>query len=123
MIGEEKRDPIRDPQELARTLVRRELEGDADGMAALYDPAAVLDLGDGKLAVGRDAIRAFYTSLIRAGRKFALGQQRPAILNEDLALTSTRLPNGTITSEVARRQPDGSWLWVIDQPSIAKEDA
>jgi hypothetical protein len=22
------------------------------------------------------------------------------------------------TAEVARRQPDGTWLWVIDQPRI-----
>jgi hypothetical protein len=25
---------------------------------------------------------------------------------------------GGATAEVARRQHDGSWLWVIDQPSI-----
>lgn len=36
----------------------------------------------------------------------------------DLALTSTRLANGTVTVEVARRQPDGTWLWVIDQPNV-----
>jgi len=36
----------------------------------------------------------------------------------DLALTSTRLPGGGATVEVARRQPDGSWRWVIDQPAV-----
>ena len=24
----------------------------------------------------------------------------------------------TVTTEVARRQPDGSWLWMIDKPNI-----
>ncbi len=37
----------------------------------------------------------------------------------DLALTSTRLPDGTVTAEIARRQSDGTWLWVIDQFSIS----
>jgi hypothetical protein len=28
------------------------------------------------------------------------------------------LPNGTITADVARRQPDGTWLWELDHPSV-----
>jgi len=40
-------------------------------------------------------------------------------INGDLALTSTRLPDGTVTSEIARRQSDGTWLWVIDRYSVA----
>jgi hypothetical protein len=36
----------------------------------------------------------------------------------DLALTSTRLGSGQVTAEVARRQPDGTWRWVIDQWSV-----
>jgi hypothetical protein len=35
-----------------------------------------------------------------------------------LALTSSRFPNGSVSAEVARRQNDGRWLWVIDQFSI-----
>lgn len=114
---------IRDPQDLAPTLVNRQIQGDADGMAALYDPAAVLDFGSGKLAVGRDSIRSFYAALNASGRKFDLGHQRPALVSGDLALTSTRLADGRVTAEVARRQPDGSWLWVLDHPAIAKENA
>lgn len=118
MSGKEK---IRDPQDLARELVSRELAGDADAMAALYDSSAVLYTGNGREAVGRDAIRFFYAGLIAAGRKFELGEQRPAVVKGDLALTSTRLPNGTVTAEIAQKQADGTWLWIIDQPSIAKE--
>ncbi len=36
----------------------------------------------------------------------------------NLALTSTRLDGGGVTVEVARRQPDGSWLWAIDRFNI-----
>ena len=112
------REPVRDPQDLARQLIERELTGDADGMAALYEPDAVMALRDGRRAGGREAIRAFYAGLIERGRKFELGEQRPAFINGDLALTSTRLPNGDVTAEIARRQADGTWLWVIDQPKI-----
>jgi len=28
------------------------------------------------------------------------------------------LADGNATVEVARRQPDGAWLWMIDQPSV-----
>jgi hypothetical protein len=55
---------------------------------------------------------------VTAGRKFQRGEQRAAIINGDLALTSTRLPDGTVTAEIARRQSDGTWLWAIDKFSI-----
>lgn len=109
----------RDPQELAQLLVARANSGDIDGMVALYQPDAVLACGQGRLAVGAEAIRRFYAEFLATGIKFNVGEQRPAVICGDLALTSTRLPNGAVTAEVARKQSDGTWLWVIDQPSIA----
>jgi hypothetical protein len=73
---------------------------------------------NGRTLAGREAIRVFYRELIEAGRKFELSVQRPALISGDLALTSTVLPDGRVTAEVARRQADGTWLWVIDQVSI-----
>ena len=110
--------PVFDPQELERLLVSRQNAGDIDAMTALFEPDAVIDCGGGRLVRGREAIRAFYVEIVAAGRKFAMGEQRPALICGDLALTSTRLPDGDITSEVARRQSDGSWLWVIDRYSV-----
>ena len=108
-----------DPQDLERLLVSLEWAGDVDGMVALYEPHAVLDCGGGQLLVGREAIRKFYAGLVATGQKFQRGDQRPAIVSGDLALTSTRSPDGSVTAEIARRQSDGTWLWVIDQFSIA----
>ncbi len=113
------REFARDPQDLARLLVFRANAGDVEGMVALYEPDAALACGDGRIAVGTDAIRKFYTDLLATGPIFDLGEQRPAMLRGNLALTSTRLPNGVVTAEVARKQSDGTWLWVIDQPSIS----
>lgn len=122
-----KPEPIYDPQELERLLVSRENAGDVDGMTALFEPDAVIELNDGmndgKLLRGKEAIHAFFTQLQVTGigpegRRFRLGDQRPALISGDLALTSTRSIDGDITSEVARRQPDGTWLWVIDRYSV-----
>lgn len=110
--------PARDPQDLERLLVSRERAGDLDGMVALYEPAAVLDCGDGQLKQGRTAIRAFFAELLTEGKKFEFGDQRPAVVSGDVALTSTRLPDGSVTAEVARRQDDGTWLWIIDKFSV-----
>ena len=118
MTDEVGRELARDPQDLERLLVSRERAGDVDGMTALYESGAVLDCGDGQLVLGREAIRAFYAGLVAMGRKFDFGDQRTAIVSGDLALTSTRLPDGSVTAEIARRQSDGTWLWVIDKFSI-----
>ena len=72
-------------------------------------------LEGGRLIRGHAAIRAFFVELCASGRKFQLGQQVPAVINGDLALTGTRMSNGGMTGEVARRQSDGTWLWTIDK--------
>jgi hypothetical protein len=52
---------------------------------------------------------------VATGRKWGLGEQRPALISGNLALTSTRSLDGSVTAEVARRQEDGTWLWVLDK--------
>lgn len=114
-------EPALNPEDLARFFVERANAGDVEGLAALYEDNAVLAGTGGELAVGTEAIRAFYAGLLANRPQFTPGDQRPALRQGDLALTSSRLVNGVVTAEVARRQPDGTWLWVIDQPAIAKE--
>jgi hypothetical protein len=104
-------------------LVERENTGDVDGMTALFEPDAVVDIGDGVFLRGTTAIHEYFTQLQITGfgpegRRFELGEQRPALICGDLALTSVRSRNGSVTSEVARRQADGTWLWVIDRYSV-----
>ncbi len=112
------REAARDPQELERLLVSRQRAGDVDGMAALYEADAALDCGDGQLTRGQEAIRAYYARVVATGQKYDFGEQRPATICGDLALTSTRLPDGSVTAEIARRQSDGTWLWVVDRFSV-----
>jgi hypothetical protein len=119
-MGIQSREPARDPQDLERLLVARQHQGDVEGMVALFEPEAVIDTtegdsAEGGLIRGHAEIRAFFTELCASGRKFNVGRQVPAVVNGDLALTGTLRADGKMTAEVARRQSDGTWLWIIDK--------
>jgi ketosteroid isomerase-like protein len=105
------------PEDLGRFFVERANAGDVEGLVALYEPGAVLAVPGGAQAAGTDAIRRALQRFLD-GRPTVSGESQPALRLGELALTSTRFAGGA-TAEVARRQPDGSWLWVIDQPRVA----
>jgi len=107
-----------EPEDLGRLFMERGNAGDLDGLVELYEPTAVLAFPSGKVTIGRQAIRRVYAELLGTKPKFQ-GEVQPALLNGDLALTSTRFSGGA-TAEVARRQPDGTWLWMVDQPNVLK---
>jgi ketosteroid isomerase-like protein len=112
--------PALEPEDIARFFVERANAGDVEGLVALYEPDAVVAGSNGESIVGHDAIRAFYSKILEGRPQFQPGEQSPALRNGIFALTSTRLTNGTVTAEVARQQPDGTWLWIIDQPVLAR---
>jgi ketosteroid isomerase-like protein len=117
-MNENGRAPATEPEDLSRFIVDRLNAGDLDGLVALYEPDAVLALPGGRVAAGSTQIRAAYQRLLAGRQVFTPGTARPTVRSGELALTSTRLSDGTVTVEVARRQPDGTWLWVLDQPDI-----
>jgi ketosteroid isomerase-like protein len=110
------REPARQPEDLSRFFVQRANDGDLDGLVALYEPGAVLATGRGQTVAGTSAIRQELAQFL-ARRPTLSGESQPVVRFGDLALTSTTSGGGA-TAEVARRQPDGTWLWVIDQPRI-----
>lgn len=105
------------PEDLGRLFLERANAGDVEGLVALYEPDAVLAFPNGRVTIGHREIRQVYAQLLASKPTFT-AEPRPALCNGDLALTSTRLTGGGATVEVARRQPDGTWLWIIDQPNI-----
>jgi ketosteroid isomerase-like protein len=105
------------PEDLARLFVERANAGDAEGLTQLYEPDAVLDFPVGKHHTGHDEIRAVLTELVSAGLQFTVEQPVPTLIAGDIALTGTRPADGTSGRiQVARRQPDGSWLRILDRP-------
>lgn len=111
-----KRRRAEQPEDLGRFFVERANAGDLEGLVALYEPSAVLAVPGGAQAAGTDAIRRALGQFLAGNPKLS-GVSQPALRFGDLALTSTRFDGGA-TAEVARRQPDGTWRWVIDQPRI-----
>jgi ketosteroid isomerase-like protein len=106
-----------EPEEVTRMVAERLNAGDAAGVAALYEPEAVLAYPAGQPTTGREPIKAVYQRMVDAGLKFSIETPLPTVHFEDLALTSTRSADNTgVRVQVLRRQPDGSWLRIIDRP-------
>lgn len=99
-------------------VVERLNAADVDGLVELYEPDGVMALPDSAPATGAQQIRAAYQQFVADRPAVRPGAQQPTLRSGELALTSSRLLDGTITVEVARRQADGSWRWVLDQPGI-----
>lgn len=111
------RPKAQEPNELVQLLVVRVREGDVDGLVELFEDDAVLDTGNEPVK-GATALREFWTAFVASGVAVEVGMQSPPLINGDLALTTTLMPDGVVTVEIARRQADGSWRWVVDQPSL-----
>lgn len=104
------------PEDLTRLFVERANAGDAEGLAALYEPDAVLAFPPGHMTVGREAIRAVFEQMVAQAPHFELEESLPTARSGDIALTATRAKDEAgARAQVVRRQPDGSWLRVLDR--------
>ena len=110
--------PAVEPEDLERLFVARVNAGDVEGLVELYEPDAVMAFPPRNVATGSEAIRHVFKEFVASGVKLTLGDQQPALRVGELALGSTRLVDAGVTAEVARRQPDGTWRWVIDQWNV-----
>ncbi len=107
------------PEDLTRLFVQRASAGDAAGLAELYEEQAVMAYPPGEQTVGREAIRRFWEKAFANPPEFKPESPLPTLISGDIALTSTVARDGTgARAQVIRRQPDGSWLRVLDQPEL-----
>ena len=104
--------------------------GDVDAALALYEPGATFVPEPGKTVIGTDAIREVMVGFI--AMKPTLKVEVPlvvqsgdtAILYSQWTLTGTA-PDGSAVDmagkgqEVVRRQANGNWLFIIDNPGGA----
>jgi ketosteroid isomerase-like protein len=112
-----------EPADLHAQVERAFNAADVDALVSLYEPDAQMMSDDGGVVTGLEGIRAVWTGFTELGGSIAL-TTRYAVERGDIALLSNAWTfeldgapvASSITAEVARRQPDGSWRYVIDNP-------
>jgi uncharacterized protein (TIGR02246 family) len=114
--------PVHVPSDIHELFLDGFNRGDVESLVALYEPNAVL-LVSGQTMVGHEAIRNAYTGMLARGGRMELETRSVAESGEGLAVlhaTWTLQTAGStargLSTEVVRRQPDGTWLFVIDEP-------
>lgn len=109
------------PEDLTRLFVDRANHGDAAGIADLYEEQAVMAYPPGNVTVGRAAIRALWEAVLANAPRFEQETPLPTLISGDIALTSTAPKDGVgARAQVVRRQPDGTWLRLLDQPEFVQ---
>ncbi len=107
------------PEDLTRLFVECANAGDATGIAALYEEHAVMAYPPGGVTEGREAIRALWEKVLAGRSHFEQEEALPTLISGEIALTSTAPRDGAgARAQVARRQPDGTWLRILDQPEF-----
>ena len=107
------------PEDLTRLFVERANAADAAGIAALYEEHAVMAFPSGGTTRGRDDIRELWVKVLAAAPHFEMETPLATLTSGDIALTCTLSKDGTgARAQVVRRQSDGSWLRLLDQPEL-----
>jgi uncharacterized protein (TIGR02246 family) len=97
--------------------------GDLDALVALYVDDACMINEDGSVARGRDAIREVWQGFVSMGGKvtmktrYCVESGDTALLSNTWEFTSPDATFSSATAEVAVRGADGTWRYVIDNPT------
>jgi uncharacterized protein (TIGR02246 family) len=117
----------RRPEEIDQLFVQAFSAGNLEALVALYEPDAALVPQRGQVVTGREAIRDALQGFLTLCGEFRVEVKSVvetgglALVRSDWSLVGTA-PGGCLVnlsgraSEVIRRQPDGTWLYVIDDP-------
>jgi uncharacterized protein (TIGR02246 family) len=122
------------PEELHQLFVAGVNGHDVDALLALYEQdSTVVDL-EGHLLQGTNNLRAFLLGFLAVVKQIDGGTRKVLVSGNTALLFSTyhavlATQNGEMTSitgisaEVARRQPDGTWRFLLDDPQFVSVPA
>jgi uncharacterized protein (TIGR02246 family) len=115
------------PTEAIELVSERISAGDVDGALAMYEPGAAFTPQPGQVVVGAAAIRQALEGFTALQPRLE-GQVERVIESGDVALVlnrwtldgtapdGARIEMGGLSADVLRRQSDGRWLVLIDDP-------
>ena len=115
------------PEELDMLFAQAVNAGDIQAVLKLYEPAAALTPQPGQVVAGTKAVREALSGFLATKPRLTL-EARTLAEAGGIALTTSKWvlegtgPDGKPmktegqSAEVTRRQPDGTWLFVIDNP-------
>lgn len=116
-----------EPRDLPGLFLQALNSGDVDSVVALYEPDGVVAPDPARLVAGQAAIESMVTEFLAQGPRFVLHDSE-VVQASGIALVRSRWTVNTVDSGgtsaendiaptlVARQQPDGHWLVVIDRP-------
>ncbi|HYC54709.1 MAG TPA: SgcJ/EcaC family oxidoreductase [Candidatus Binatia bacterium] len=120
--------PANTPEECDALFAEYVNEGDIDELVRLYEDDGVLVQQDGSSARGVEAIRHALEPMVSTRPRLRMNVVRTITAGEGLAVLYNdwtmdgKGPDGSPMElqgkaiEIVRRQPDGTWLFVIDDP-------
>jgi uncharacterized protein (TIGR02246 family) len=124
-VGAPARRRAETPEQVAALFTEYLETSDLDGLVSLYEPNAHFVAAPGLLLVGTVAIRDALRQMIDSGARIRL-EPRNIRRVDDLALVSNTAtvtaatpeakPVTSTTTQILRRQPDGGWLHILDDP-------
>ncbi len=107
----------KEPEQLSQMFQQAIRGSDANAAVALFEPEAVLTTQQGQVCHGTEAIRELLTSYaaMKPGLKIA---NLKTLRTGDLALMYNAPTHEGVdvegrAVEIARRQPDGTWLYAM----------
>lgn len=119
------------PEDTGRLVGEAITSGDVDAALSLYEPDAVFAIpkgfGEGSVT-GHEGLREAFNGFLAIGPKLTASAET-TLISGDTALVignwtlkgrdaeGNDIDTGGRYSDVVRRQPDGSWLFVIDNPN------
>ena len=116
------------PEEICHLFKQALAQGDLEAALDVYDPEAVFLAQSGETRHGRQGMREVLAPFSGARAVFDY-RILQVIQSGDIALMHTEWnisapqPMFSYAIEVARRQPDGSWRWLIGDPSTVGKHA
>jgi uncharacterized protein (TIGR02246 family) len=113
--------PAYSPEDICHLIQQYMAAGDLDAVLSVFDPEAVFVNRWGEVTQGRDGLRQELAPFAGMMTRFAFTIKQ-VIQSGDIALMHTEWqvsfpqPMSVYAIEVARRQPDGTWRWLIGDP-------